>query len=490
MSYAFHPGKTRQKGTAMSTKSSQTGYVRIWNNAPSRGVPREALLLLGLSTKRGDEATIGRFGSGIKFAPISALRKGYEFIVACYDIKGSYNFHMEEVKDSKYGEIEFVFNDGTRRASSYTIGAGEVSWDQDFQIIREAIANARDAVTENPGFNWGWEYADALDPDPTLFEVWITASEGVRKVMDSFEESFAFEKPQICSYLHRGLYDKEQITPVRGYAHGILVHEGTVPSLFDVENKNFVLSEERTLKHEWELADTVRICLTYTSNATVAKKLLEHVRDSKERIFELSEAVANRIWRGEHVEENSVWAKMMPFIFPEKTVFLDPNQGRYHGTLKAMGYNPIMVDESAKKILRSLGCPTAEEAIQEINDRNRVIDWDWMNYPILFEAMTRVTTVMPDLTDMITSLGVWDTEDKVLGVATEVNGKKTILITKKHADEGELTNIMATLVHECDHILTGIRDAGDEEGRLFRDIADNHIGELINRIYMMNNKEN
>ena len=49
-------------------------YIKITNDADI--VPRLHLELLGVSTKRDSDDTIGQFGSGTKFAPIYALRRG------------------------------------------------------------------------------------------------------------------------------------------------------------------------------------------------------------------------------------------------------------------------------------------------------------------------------------------------------------------------------------------------------------------------------
>jgi hypothetical protein len=73
----------------MSTK-----YLKITNTAEN--VSRIALEKLGLSTKRNDPNTIGQFGSGIKFAPIAALRNGWEWWFTGNDNTGP--FVMQYVK--------------------------------------------------------------------------------------------------------------------------------------------------------------------------------------------------------------------------------------------------------------------------------------------------------------------------------------------------------------------------------------------------------
>ena len=66
-------------------------YIKITNHlGPDGKVSRLALEKLGLSTKRNDSETIGQFGSGIKFAPIAALRNGWEWWFTGRDDRGEY----------------------------------------------------------------------------------------------------------------------------------------------------------------------------------------------------------------------------------------------------------------------------------------------------------------------------------------------------------------------------------------------------------------
>ena len=81
-------------------------YIRISNEAGN--VNRLFLEKLGLSTKRDDENSIGQFGSGSKFAPIAALRNGWEWINVGTDEVGPY--HMEYVSEEEGGINSIYYN--------------------------------------------------------------------------------------------------------------------------------------------------------------------------------------------------------------------------------------------------------------------------------------------------------------------------------------------------------------------------------------------
>ena len=59
---------------------------------------------------------------------------------------------------------------------------------------------------------------------------------------------------------------------------------------------------------------------------------------------------------------------------------------------------------------------------------------------------------------------------------------KQILIDRNHALNGEINEIVATVVHEYDHYETGYTD-GDVIGRKFRDLADRRIGKMMCEFY-------
>ena len=124
-------------------------YIRI-RNVSGQGemlVPRIALEKLGLSTKREDMDTIGRFGSGIKFAPIAALRNGWEWVFVGHDKNGPYQMKYIVQEEDGVDCIWYDYGD-QKKPSSFTTGAGELSWTDAFQIIREPIANAMDGVSQ------------------------------------------------------------------------------------------------------------------------------------------------------------------------------------------------------------------------------------------------------------------------------------------------------------------------------------------------------
>src|SRR6056300_1314595 len=179
-----------------------TKYIRIRNVSghDKMIVPRIALEKLGLSTKRDDAETIGRFGSGIKYAPIAALRKGWEWWFVGSDAKGPY--HMQYIVEEEDGVdcVWYQYGDGDVKPSSFTLGAGELSWTDPFQIIREPIANAMDGV-KTYGGDWSLDIVDEVgESNLYTFDVYITASPELMNIVDNIDAYFSFNKKKIFSY--------------------------------------------------------------------------------------------------------------------------------------------------------------------------------------------------------------------------------------------------------------------------------------------------
>jgi hypothetical protein len=134
-------------------------------------------------------------------------------------------------------------------------------------------------------------------------------------------------------------------------------------------------------------------------------------------------------------------------------------------------------------ILKKAGVQTVEDIASE--SINYEIDSDIYNYPKLIKAIEIAARFEPGLLQLEKPIACFvpKQKDHYLGVVINPNTKdKQILIDKNHALNGELNELVATVVHEYDHYETGYSD-GDLVGRKFRDLADRRIGKLMTEFY-------
>ena len=230
-------------------------YIKISNQ--SENVSRIALEKLGLSTKRNDPDTIGQFGSGIKYAPIAALRMGLDWIFTGQDDKGQYILKYKVEKEDGVDCIVYDYGD-YKKSSSFTVDAGVLSWEDEFQVYREAIANAMDEA-KTSGTTWSREIVDAKDVKSNLneFSVYITASPNMMEIYNDHDKYFLENRTPLFenkSGHHKVAFYKPINRNVHVYHKQVMVYENEdYTSMFDYEIQNLKLNEMRTVADEWSM---------------------------------------------------------------------------------------------------------------------------------------------------------------------------------------------------------------------------------------------
>jgi hypothetical protein len=148
--------------------------------------------------------------------------------------------------------------------------------------------------------------------------------------------------------------------------------------------------------------------------------------------------------------------------------------------LKEKGQKYKTVDSSfIYTILTKSGVNTLESIAGE--SINYDIDFDTDKYPKLLKAIEIAARYEPGISVMERPIACFTPKqsDTFLGLLiNKDNEEKRILIEKNHARDGEIYEIVATIIHEYDHYTTGYAD-GDHAGRKFRDLADRRIGRLM-----------
>jgi hypothetical protein len=235
-------------------------YIVISNKAET--VSRISLEKLGFSTKRNDAKTIGQFGSGIKYAPIAALREGLEWFFTGNDNTGPFTLEYIIQEEDGIDCVAYKYGDYIK-SSSFTVDAGVMSWEDPFQILREPIANAMDGakMSEDGWYNISVITVDTdnsesmkkLEPRDGIFSVYITASPELMKVIDNYDEYFSVNREVACENSNGKILDKVG-SGARFYTLNVLVKQDEqLTSVFDYQFDDLELNEERTIKSLWDL---------------------------------------------------------------------------------------------------------------------------------------------------------------------------------------------------------------------------------------------
>jgi hypothetical protein len=456
-------------------------YLKISNSADN--VPRIALEKLGLSTKRNNPDTIGQFGSGIKYAPIAALRNGWEWAFVGNDDYGDYVMKYTITQENGIDCIQYDYGDYCK-PSSFTVDAGTLSWTEPFQIYREAVSNAMDGAKENDGV-WSVSLVNYIDYEPGMFSVYITAAPEIVSVYRDHDLYFSNNRNHIGEAgSGRYIYPKID-SKLRVYCHDVLVYHSDANSIFDYKFDNIELNEERTVKSDYTLNFAIESVICSSNSELIIKKVVDSAL-SGEDYHEFT--IGSNFSYVEGYTFSDYWAEYFFQTYGDNAVIVDKATSALNvdTTLRLHGLKGIVIKhDSAYKLLKAAGLPCVWDKLTESVKYD--IDEDISKYANLSKAISVARLAEPGLEVYIPSIGVFKNEETdILGVTInmkEESDKRRILISKNHAELGSVSSIIATLIHEYDHASTGIADAYDHQGRTFRDLADRRLGSLIEKNY-------
>jgi hypothetical protein len=462
-------------------------YIKITNYFPDKTlVSRVSLEKLGLSTKRDNPDTIGRFGSGIKFAPIACLRNGWDWVFVGEDSRGEYQMSYAVIQEDGVDCVWHDYGD-EMKPSSFTIGAGELSWTDPFQIIREPIANAMDGAKDSGG-SWDIEVVDSIAPfEPCTFSVYLSASTELMNIVDKFDSYFLTNRKPLYSYGSSHIYDSYD-SSLRVYCQDVLVyHKPDVKSLYDYRFDRIQLNEERTIQSEYDLGWAVATTVA-SATESLTQNYLESMLKCEDgsEMFEFSSNVAS------HYSANLFsgnWEDVFTRKYGEDSVIVkfDNSTDSVVQSLKLRGKKGVVVkSELAYKVLASSGIDSYINALGEQFDYD--IDYEIESYQVLNTALSIARLAEPGLNSEDITFGVLnDDTESVKGMTfRNYNGNSVIAVSLSHLADSSVQDIIATLIHEFDHFSTDIGDGYSSEGKLFRNVADRRIGKLIFENYKPN----
>lgn len=448
-----------------------SNFVKITN--PAGDIDRRWLEKLGISSKRDDESTIGQFGSGAKFAPIAALRKGIRWITVAKDVDGPYTMEYVarevdgiETVFYKYGDIE--------KESSFTVDAGLLSWDEDFQIFREAFANAVDS-----GEEYSIDMVDEIeDYEEGFVSVYLSAHPAVVDIIKDFNKYFLFKRTPIVELEYGSVYDNHEPNTTFMYNKGVLVDQrsfdlGFQINSFDWGFKTLTLNEERRIRHYWEVEDKIAKILINMPDDQHGDKFVTQCIENEPAEFT---HVLNTYSIGDDersIPKTKVWMNAWVRIFGEDTIPLPKSAGSevVCENLRIAGYRSRFTSVVLSQLLYNSGIPRPQDLLGD-KSNIKTVECPSEHVKVLEHAMRTVSRYDSRIEKYKISI----MEDPGnLGLAVMGQGEEEIFISVDCLDLG-FRKIVGTLVHELDHVNSGV---SDQDYRKFRNLADERIVELM-----------
>lgn len=454
-------------------------YIRIANKAD--GVNRLFLEKLGLSTKRDSETTIGQFGSGSKFAPIAALRNGWEWINVGEDEVGLYQMEYVVQEEAGIDCIFYKYDNEFLKPSSFTVDAGVLSWDSEFQIFREAFSNALDEFIEF-GNEYSIDVVDEVKYEPGVFAVYLTADPALLSIVNNFDDYFSINRHALTTVVNKYKFYDSCDTTARFFYKGVLVHidnESELNSLFHYELFDIALNEERRVRNTFELNNRVMrmfssLDAVVDEHVDIAKKM---IRNANNHVWEWTiptytvdsyfygvdySKAFSRAWRELHDDAIAVPSNLMKY----KAQF----------ALRDCKIVEVASDLLYKMLIAS-GVPSADTVLGD-EVKYQFFEPDGRQREMIDKAMYIVKQHVPYYDAVVKSTKFFipqGEQDCVYGVA---NTNENCIYISVRAFK-DMVTLIGTLIHEFDHLDSGF---GDEDTG-FRAVADNHIGNLLIQLY-------
>lgn len=472
-------------------------FIKITNYETS--VNRLHLEKLGLSTKRDDVETIGQFGSGIKYAPIAALRKGLRWVFAGSDAKGNYLMEYIIKDDEGIPSIFYKYED-YEKASSFTPDAGVLSWEDPYQIVREVIANAIDqAHTTDTAWDLSIVNEDEITSVDGEFSVYISVDESLLEIIDNFDMYFTVNRTPI--YTKPGNYTGFKVYKkigndeyLRVYSKGILVFcskdvdnlIGSRLSMFDYEFNDIQLNEERRIRSEYDMHWRISSALFGLNDENIISQIIKKILSS-EKYYEF-ETMSHNLYCRSSAVPSPEWFNVSKEIF-DKNVVLTAKEATINAKLsvKSRGYDPIILENEGKiGFLTTIGVKTTKDILGEqfqyeytkdISDRKKLMK----AVEIITDVFPETSLAYPDKLGILTQ-NVEDISGMTLNMGKPIEHR--FILIQLNDEKDTVYDILMTLFHEFDHFKTGCVD-GDLNGREFRELADDHLAELTIRYYQM-----
>jgi len=448
-------------------------FIKITNDIDSEGVNRIYLEKLGISTKRNDSSTIGQFGSGSKFAPIAALRNGWRWINVGEDENGPYTMEYVVKEEGGFDCISFLYDGEYYKDSSFTLDAGVLSWDESFQIFREAFANALDEKISNDA-NYSISVVDEVKYEPGKFSVYITADPELLEIVNDFDKYFSLNRENLLRPIaNMKVMDSHDNVP-NIYYKGVLVSHGMtfdnyIP-LWDYEFDNLTLNEERRLRYSWDIDHNVVRAINVMSigNYELCRKLVDNMnRPRFETVGLRPHYIESYSWSDNNGIKEAFYDK-----FGEKAVPYLPEMHTLTTHLKIKNFIPVLVESNFMyELFRQCGVLTAMEALGEI------AEFDFCELkPRMNQRLTKAMNIIRDYDPRIDShvgemkfFSPKENQDSILGIARENHIYLSIQAFR------DMKTLIGTIIHELDHIVSGLPDT--DSG--FRSVADDRIADLL-----------
>lgn len=344
-------------------------YIKITNKGT---ISRSGIELLGFSSKRNDDETIGEKGTGLKFSRLQALRYGLQVYVSTDKF---INWLETESIDKENDRVIFKYKDqkGIEEVvnSNYTLMAGYGDWNNDWYMLREMLQNAIDEtlISEreeakiemngievnlgvlSKGLKQASEFVisnlevvtevDFAEEGHT--NIYLQHTAALETIIRNIETYINYQ--QVASNKH-GLIKPKRDENFRIYKKGILVHEGKNNSIYDYDLVKIELSESRQIKDN-NTTDLMGEILS-EADVEIKREVLRALSQDNNKFRE------SDIWQWD-LDKKDEWIKAFKAEFPVDEIVLHKERnvlGYYAERLEMLNKSLVVLPTGFYEIIK------------------------------------------------------------------------------------------------------------------------------------------
>lgn len=395
-----------------------------------------SLILLGASTKRGNDNKIGMFGSGNKYALAVLLRENIP--IKIYSGLKEIKVTTKDVtlRDKIFKQIII---DG--KETSITIDAGP-QWEI-WMAIRELVSNAKDEGQDNIV-----NKTNLIEPKEGFTRFYIKHTSKVLNIIQNWDNYFSWDRIDILESDNTGkiFENKHPEGKMNVYRKGIkcIEEKTTTKSLFHYDFYNLDINESRIVVGNWQIADRMGKMLAKTKNKKIAYEILKKSYNDEYNEYSI-------LW-GYEYNDTIKLSETYKEVIGNKIIIVDEYSANYQELINST--ENFIVKESLAKVIHN-SFPDVKiyglrnndsEIVYDIIDRElyqkekfllkKVKEFlNEINYPINYDI----------------KIGKFINND-TLGTISD----KEIILSEKIFDLG-IREIVLNVIEQNEHLISGYR---------------------------------
>ena len=283
-------------------KKMENNYLLIENGGE---LDSSSLILLGASTKRNDDAKIGFFGSGNKYAIATLIRENVPFRI--FSGEKEINISTEGVN---FRDIEFkkISIDGCPTSLTTDMGPEWREW----MAIREWVSNSIDEGNSLIDKN----YNNDVVGKQGVTRFYVQHVPAVKQVVDNWNSMFAYDRTDVVYSTDKGkIYSQNNKNEnILLFRKGIRAYESeNQKSLFQYDMNEFHINESRLIDNLYAAGAKVVDMLLQCDNKKIIRKIVENCTKRENYEVMYWESSLDYRWRAKHITKgaNKAWTEVL-----------------------------------------------------------------------------------------------------------------------------------------------------------------------------------